>query len=145
MDAAVELGENLVSMHQIQLEYEDKQADAGQNCRTRLGRPNSQAQTRTGKYSFPCLADHEQDWQPYPVDPYSWVIKHTCMYICVTTAVSVHINAHTTYHDHPSKENHIYAIEYDDAVLLFGIAFSCRIVLKLQTRGKRIYFFRLPE
>ena len=20
---------------------------------------------------FPCLADHEQDWQPYPVDPYS--------------------------------------------------------------------------
>ena len=21
-------------------------------------------------YMFPCLADHEQDWQPYPVDPY---------------------------------------------------------------------------
>ena len=21
-------------------------------------------------YIFPCLADHEQDWQPYPVDPY---------------------------------------------------------------------------
>ena len=20
---------------------------------------------------FSCLADHEQDWQPYPVDPYS--------------------------------------------------------------------------
>ena len=20
---------------------------------------------------FPCSADHEQDWQPYPVDPYS--------------------------------------------------------------------------
>ena len=20
---------------------------------------------------FPCLADHVQDWQPYPVDPYS--------------------------------------------------------------------------
>ena len=19
---------------------------------------------------FPCSADHEQDWQPYPVDPY---------------------------------------------------------------------------
>ena len=27
--------------------------------------------TRTGKYSFPCSADHEQDWRPYPVDPYS--------------------------------------------------------------------------
>ena len=21
---------------------------------------------------FLCSADHEQDWQPYPVDPYSW-------------------------------------------------------------------------
>ena len=20
---------------------------------------------------FPCSADHQQDWQPYPVDPYS--------------------------------------------------------------------------
>ena len=26
---------------------------------------------------FPCSADHVQDWQPYPVDPYS-------CYICVT-------------------------------------------------------------
>ena len=24
-----------------------------------------------GKVHFPCSADHEQDWQPYPVDPYS--------------------------------------------------------------------------
>ena len=24
-----------------------------------------------GNMDFPCLADHEQDWQPYPVDPYS--------------------------------------------------------------------------
>ena len=24
-----------------------------------------------GKKHFPCSADHEQDWQPYPVDPYS--------------------------------------------------------------------------
>ena len=24
-----------------------------------------------GNIHFPCLADHEQDWQPYPVDPYS--------------------------------------------------------------------------
>ena len=22
-------------------------------------------------FNFPCSADHEQDWQPYPVDPYS--------------------------------------------------------------------------
>ena len=24
-----------------------------------------------GNINFPCLADHEQDWQPYPVDPFS--------------------------------------------------------------------------
>ena len=24
-----------------------------------------------GDINFPCTADHEQDWQPYPVDPYS--------------------------------------------------------------------------
>ena len=26
---------------------------------------------RRGNNHFPCSADHEQDWQPYPVDPYS--------------------------------------------------------------------------
>ena len=52
MDAVAELGRNLVSKHQIQPEYGDGQADAGQDCRTRLARPNSQARTRTGKYSF---------------------------------------------------------------------------------------------
>ena len=24
-----------------------------------------------GNVPFPCQANHEQDWQPYPVDPYS--------------------------------------------------------------------------
>ena len=24
-----------------------------------------------GNIHFPCSSDHEQDWQPYPVDPYS--------------------------------------------------------------------------
>ena len=52
MDAAAELGRNPVSKHQIQPEYGDEQTDAGRDCRTRLARPNSQARTRTGKYSF---------------------------------------------------------------------------------------------
>ena len=70
MDAAAELGRNPVSKHQNQPEYGDEQADAGRDCRTRLARPNSQARTGTGKKIFPCSGDHEQDWQPYPVDPY---------------------------------------------------------------------------
>ena len=43
-----------------------------------------------GNIHFPCSANHEQDWQPYPVDPYSalcddhtyihtYVWDHTCM------------------------------------------------------------------
>ena len=38
--------------HEIQPKYGDEQADAGRDCRTRLARPNSQARTRTGQYSF---------------------------------------------------------------------------------------------
>ena len=52
MDAAAELGRNLVSKHQIRPEYGDKQAYAGRNYRTRLARPNSQARTGTGECSF---------------------------------------------------------------------------------------------
>ena len=33
-----------------------------------------------GNVHFPCSADHEQDWQPYPVDPYSAICDdHTYM------------------------------------------------------------------
>ena len=52
LDAAAELERNPVSKHQIQREYGDEPTDAGWDGRTRLARPNSQARTRTGKYSF---------------------------------------------------------------------------------------------
>ena len=52
MDAAAEIGRNPVCKHQIQPEYGDEKADAGRDGRTRLARPNSQARTRTGKYSL---------------------------------------------------------------------------------------------
>ena len=50
MDAAAKLGRNPVSKHQIQPEYGDEQPDAGRDAR--LARPNSQARTGTGEYSF---------------------------------------------------------------------------------------------
>ena len=43
---------------------------------------------------FPCSADHEQDWQPYPVDPYSAICDdHTYIhtYIFITFSVLVAI------------------------------------------------------
>ena len=51
-DASAEIGGNPVSKHQIQLEYGDEQAGAGQDCQTRLPRPNSRARTGRGKCSF---------------------------------------------------------------------------------------------
>ena len=47
MDAVAEIGRNPVSRHQIQPEYrmDNEQAGAGRDCRTRLARPNCQAQT----------------------------------------------------------------------------------------------------
>ena len=35
-----------------------------------------------GNINFPCSADHEQDWQPYPVDPYS-------CYMCTHTSTKI--------------------------------------------------------
>ena len=35
-----------------------------------------------GNYHFLCSADHEQDWQPYPVGPYSALSdNHTYIHI----------------------------------------------------------------
>ena len=80
MDAAAELGRNpVVSKHQIQPEYGDAQADAG-----RAAEPVSRDQIlrherRQGNIHFSrSSADHVQDWQPHPVDPYScYMCDHT--------------------------------------------------------------------
>ena len=65
----------------------DATAEIGRNSElTRDGRagPASRDQILRhdrgqGDISFPCLADqHEQDWQPYPVDPYSAIITCFC-------------------------------------------------------------------
>ena len=34
-----------------------------------------------GNIHFPCSADHEQDWQPYQVDPYSAICDDDHTYI----------------------------------------------------------------
>ena len=45
-----------------------------------------------GNIYFPCSADHKQDWQPYPVDPYScYMYDHT--YIHTYTRVRSISNA----------------------------------------------------
>ena len=51
---------------------ENEQADAGRDAAEPVSRDQILRRVRgQGNLHFPCSADHEQDWQPYPVDPYS--------------------------------------------------------------------------
>ena len=53
------------------LSVENEQADAGRDGPTCLASQIRRRERRQGNVHFPCSADHKQDWQPYPVDPYS--------------------------------------------------------------------------
>ena len=90
MDAAAELGRNPVSKHRFSLSMEMSRL-----TRDGTAEPVSRDQILRhargqGNVHFPCSADYEQDWQPYPVDPYSAICDdrtyiHTYM---VTTRFS---------------------------------------------------------
>ena len=75
MDAAAESGRNPASKHQpirFSLRMENEQADAGRDGRTRPRETKlSGANGDKEKNIFPVQLTHEQDWQPYPVDPHS--------------------------------------------------------------------------
>ena len=71
---------SVISKHQIQPEYyEDEQADAGRNAEPVSRDRILRHERGQGNVYFPCSGDHTQDWQPYPVDPYScYMFDHTC-------------------------------------------------------------------
>ena len=83
MDATAELGRNPVpgSKHQIQPEYGDSRL-ARDGTTDPVSRDQFFRRERgQGKVHFPCSVDLEQDWQPYPVDPYScYMCDHTIQY-----------------------------------------------------------------
>ena len=73
MDAAAEFGRNPVRKYQIRPEYG---VEYHRLTRTELPNPSretkfSDANGDRRNIHFSCSADREQDWQPYPVDPYS--------------------------------------------------------------------------
>ena len=75
MDAAAELGRNPVSKHQIQPEYMEMSRLARAGTAEPISRDQILRYARgQGNIHFLCSADHdEQDWQPYPVDPYCYM------------------------------------------------------------------------
>ena len=44
-----------------------------------------------GNIVFPCSTDHEQDWQPYPVDPYSAIRDDGHTYTSIHIYIYVYI------------------------------------------------------
>ena len=50
---------------------ENERAGAGQDSRPNSGDQTLRRELGQGKFCFLCSADHEQDWQPYPVDAQS--------------------------------------------------------------------------
>ena len=60
-----------------------------------------------GNFNLPCSADHEEDWQPYPVDPCSAISDdHTYMHTTIRRR-----NANLCFvTDHRSIFNFIFAI-----------------------------------
>ena len=60
-----------------------------------MGHPNLSRETKFSgangdgrKNSFPCSADHEQDWQPYPVDSdYAESADHTQIHTYIHTYI----------------------------------------------------------
>ena len=58
-----------------------------------------------GNVHFPCSADREQDWQPYPVDPYSAIYDdhtyiHTYIHFNQTTVPSSYVDFVTICTEH---------------------------------------------
>ena len=104
MDAAAELGRNPVSKHQIQLEYGDEQADAGRDAEP-VSRDQILRHARgQGNIHFPCSADHEQDWRPYPVDPYSAMLYVMTIHTYLL-GIFFFVRKNTSYRDSNSCPN----------------------------------------
>ena len=60
-----------------------------------------------GNIYFPCSADHEQDWQPYPVDPYPAICDdHTYIhtYILYKIQCTIYKIPGTVYYTKPLRD-----------------------------------------
>ena len=82
MDVAAELGRNPVSYRfSLSMEMSRLTRDGTAEPVSRDQIPRH-AQGH-GNIIFPCSADHEEDWQPYPLDPYSAICDdHIHTYTC---------------------------------------------------------------
>ena len=81
MDAAVEIGRNPVTSTRFSLSMEMSRLTRDGTAE-RVSRDQILRHVRgQGNNHFPCSADHEQDWQPYPVDPYPAICDDHMLFV----------------------------------------------------------------
>ena len=81
-----------MSKHQIQPEYEEMSRLPRDGTAGLVSRDQILRHVRgQGNVRFFYSSDHEPDWQPYPVDPYSAVVcdDHTYIQIYIHTYIHV--------------------------------------------------------
>ena len=71
MDAAAKIGRNPVSDADSAWVWRMSRLTRDGTAEPVSRDPILRRERGQGIFIFPCIADHEQDWQPYPVDPYS--------------------------------------------------------------------------
>ena len=73
MGTAAELGRNLVSKHYYRFSPSVKMSRLTRDGTAEPILRDLRRKLRQGNIQFPWSADHEQNWQPYPVDPYFYM------------------------------------------------------------------------
>ena len=66
----------------LSLSVENEWSDTGRDGSTRLDQ-SLRRERGQGNINFPCSAHHEQDWQPYLVDPYFAIRDTVAAHRCV--------------------------------------------------------------
>ena len=92
MDAAAELGRNPVSSTRFSLSMEMSRLTRDGTAEPVSREDQILRHARgQGNIHFPCSADHEQGWQPYPVGPYSAICDdHTYIHTYYSMAPTSH-------------------------------------------------------
>ena len=129
MDAAVEIGRNPVSMHQIQSEYR-----LSRLTRDGTAEPVSRDQILShirgqGNTNFLCSADDEQDWQPYPA-------IHTLLYVMTIHTYITHGLQYCIYHKQKPRFSFLVLFTYVHTDMLY---FGYKSELHLQNNYTVIF------
>ena len=86
-----------------------------------------------GNIHFPCSADHEKDWQPYPVDPYSAICDdHTYLFFF---SPLISLIADGPHHYHPACGHKGFSHLSPVQALQFFIAMQVQLSYNSSTYG----------